>query len=635
MVNPFQKRASEYLRDDEAFLAVVTPEPLATFLQGPAKEERLYDRLVMIIGTPGSGKTTLARLFEFTTLRKIVQSPHLDSYRSLVDILTSCRAIDSQYPALIGGRIPLEAEYREFWEFPYPEELRTRLMTKLLQARAVLVWLRHMQEAGIPLDAIEMIPRTDAHGAVEATGGRSGTTLQDRARNVELAIYRIAAALVPPSIGDLDSDATGAYAPFDVIDAFRFPGGDRSLTLRPLIMLDDAHSLHPDQWQVLRRWFVRRELTIARWVLTRLDTLSSADVLVDPTGGAGGSGVKPSREMTVIRMQGAGDRKAERKAFRKMAKGMAKRYLRQMDTFSRRGLQDLEYLMSTTPTELSAARRRQLSRHVDGLQRQFHISNARREEFEQLTSEYFVQRKYDERDVRLAILSILLHRYAKRAPQLTLFGGETREVEPKRPMGVEARIADGARIHLLHQYDRPYYFGMDALCDASGANAEQFLQLASRLVAQSEMQLVRRRNDPTLTSDVQDRLLRSRATKLIEEWDFPQCGLVRRLANGIAERCLTRSLEGNAPLGGGASALGILQSEFDSIPDKNPDLARVIKFGIAYNAFELVPKHRAKNQTWCLIELSGVLLLHFGLTLKRGGFVEGSVTELQRLLRRS
>ena len=61
MANPFEKRATEYLRDDEAFLAVVTPEPLATFFKKPAKEERLYDRLTMIIGTPGSGKTTLAR----------------------------------------------------------------------------------------------------------------------------------------------------------------------------------------------------------------------------------------------------------------------------------------------------------------------------------------------------------------------------------------------------------------------------------------------------------------------------------------------------------------------------------------------------------------------------------------------
>lgn len=41
-------------------------------------------------------------------------------------------------PVLMGGRLPLESEYRDFWEFPYPEDLKTSLMIALLQARSVL-----------------------------------------------------------------------------------------------------------------------------------------------------------------------------------------------------------------------------------------------------------------------------------------------------------------------------------------------------------------------------------------------------------------------------------------------------------------------------------------------------------------
>ena len=33
MSNPFEKRASEYRRDDEAFLPLVTPDPLITFFK--------------------------------------------------------------------------------------------------------------------------------------------------------------------------------------------------------------------------------------------------------------------------------------------------------------------------------------------------------------------------------------------------------------------------------------------------------------------------------------------------------------------------------------------------------------------------------------------------------------------------
>ena len=146
---------------------------------------------------------------------------------------------------------------------------------------------------------------------------------------------------MPPNIEDIDKEATAAYQPFDVIEAFRIPDGDETVILRPLIMFDDAHSLHPDQLTALREWLVQRELKIARWVLTRLDALSSSDVLVDPVAGRNQSGIKPSREMTVICMQSDEDRANDRRAFRKMAKDMAGRYLRQMDMFNRRGLDRL------------------------------------------------------------------------------------------------------------------------------------------------------------------------------------------------------------------------------------------------------------------------------------------------------
>jgi len=186
-------------------------------------------------------------------------------------------------------------------------------------------------------------------------------------------------------------------------------------------------------------------------------------------------------------------------------------------------------------------------------------------------------------------------------------------------------------LHLMHKHARPYYYGIDLLCDASSENAEQFLQLAARLVAQSETQLIRRK-PAMLNSGIQHSLLREKAAEIVRDWDFPQHQLVRRLADGIAAECVKKSLEPNASLGGGASAFGIPQEEFDAIPAKYPNLARVLQFGIAYNSFMLVPNHGTKKQQWCLIELGGVLLLHHGLTLHRGGFLERRTEDLVRIL---
>ncbi len=643
MPNPFEKRATEYLRDDEAFLAVVTPEPLTTFFQRHAEEGSLYDRLAVIVGTPGSGKTTLARLFLYPTLRTLLRNSSLSTYKALLDSLTSCRAIGDEGPIIVGGRIPLEAEYRDFWEFPYTEELKGGLMTALLQARTVLAWLRSLTDAGIPLESISIRPRAGSEAALAAIGGRDGPSLFARASQVELAIYKVSAALVPPDVSDIDADAAAGYRPFDVIEEIVFRDADREVSARPLVIFDDAHSLHRAQLQLLIRWLTRREFKVSRWILMRLDALHPSDVLSDSSRGGDGEepGIKRSREITSIWLQSSDDRAQQRRSFRKMAKDMANRYLQQMDVFNRRRLNSLGDLLSTQADAIAPGKIEQLRGTVAAMQRRHGVSARRREAIEEEVDRYLQASGEGGEDVRLAMLSILFARYAKRVPQRGLFDANatdvdatdvnTADVEPAKPLTADADVAEGARVHLLHRFDRPYFFGIDILCDASSENAEQFLQLAGRLVSQSETQLIRAK-PATLTSGMQHTLLREKAGEILRDWDFPQHQLVRRLADGIAKECLKKSLEPNASLGGGASAFGIPQDEFDEIPRKHPALARVLQFGVAYNSFMLVPNHGTKKKIWCLVELGGTLLLHHGLTLRRGGFLERRSDDLLKLL---
>ena len=229
------------------------------------------------------------------------------------------------------------------------------------------------------------------------------------------------------------------------------------------------------------------------------------------------------------------------------------------------------------------------------------------------------------------MLNILMERYPKRIPQATLFESDSDDIEPNKPLSADSGVADGAKIHLLHRFERPYYFGIDTLCDASSENAEQFLQLARVLVARAETQIIRTKG-ASLRSGVQHQLLRDRASQMIREWDFPQHQLVRRLSDWIGKICTEKSLEVNASLGSGATAVGVLQDEFDSIPEKYPELARVLQFGVAYNVISLVPNHKTKKRFWCLIELGGILLLHYGLSLKRGGFLERRVDDFAKAI---
>lgn len=637
MANPFEKRATEYSRDSETFFSIVTPEPLRTFLEGPAKQEALYDRLVLITGTPGSGKTTMATLLQFHFVDALRRNEKRTGYRALVSALRACKAVDDDARPLVAGvRLPLESEYRDFWQLPYPEATRTRLVLALLQARAMLGWLRNLTASEtFDLSEVRIVPRAGAAAALEHIGGLETNSIWERAAAVERAVYQIGAALVPPvSEEDFPAAAKGAYRPFDALEAFEIPDTQGPLRLCPLVMLDDAHSLHPDQLAALNRDLARRELRVARWVLTRVDVLTPTEALLStktPTGSSGPAGPQLGRDVTVIAMQKGEDRSGQRRAFRKMARDMADRYLHQMPEFVRRRHESFADLLETAPDPLASGALRALEREIEATARKLGITATRQQSLEADVKHYAASAIRDVGDdVQRAILLVMMHRYAKRVPQGTLFD-QPEDYDPKKPVKADADVAEAARIHLHHNYGRPYYYGIDAICDAASENAEQFLHLAAKLVDRAETRLLRNRS-PVLDARHQHADLKEVATRILEKYDYPYAKDALALADALAKPCLARTLEPNASLAGGANAVGILQEEFEQIPTRYPRLAAVLQFAVAYNVITLAQNYGQGGKLWCLLELGGCVNIKHGLTLRRGGFLERTAAAIDALL---
>jgi hypothetical protein len=481
------------------------------------------------------------------------------------------------------------------------------------------------------IDDIEFVVRADAESHLEQIGGKSAKNIRRRALAVERAIYSIGASLIPPDLEQIGPPASEPYQPFEVIRDVKIDWLGSALEIRPLIILDDVHTLHPEQFDALFKLLARREIKIGRWMMMRMDALSPSSVFQSSSDMS--PGLKPDRDFIDVFMQGHGNRSSERRQFRRMAADMADRYLRLVPSLRDRNFTKFDALLSSEEPRLSDAKMEQLRQLVNKTQKSLDVIPKRRNAIDKMVADYAKSANSHDvgEDVQLGMARVLLNRYANRIENQMPLLFDNLDHEPRTPLKADSSVADAARIHLHSIFERPLHYGLNALCDASNENAELFLQLAGSFVSRMETKAIRNL-DPALTPHQQQNDLSAKAKFIIDGWTFPFARQVKALVTHMAEECEEITCKENARLGAGANAFGIPEHEMDELLESENELALVLKFAVAYGALTAIRNYGQGGKDWCLLELSGPVCLQFGLTLKRGGFLESRITDLMAVL---
>ena len=574
----------------------------------------------------------LASLAEFRLVEAVLRDQTNETNKDLASALEQAGFLNDGHPVVAAVRVPMESEYRDFWELPYPDIVKTRLALRLIQARTMLGLLRNLTGDGLrPLDAIRFVGRESSEAQLEQIGGLAAAGVRARALEVQRAIYTIGSGLVAPDLDQLPAAATEPYQPFEAIREVEIDWFGRPLTLKPLVMLDDVHALHPAQFEQMFAELARREIRFGRWMMMRLDALSPGAVFRSAES-LETHNLKPDRDFINVFMQGHSDRNTERKQFRGMAVDMADRYLPGVQALKNRNATHFKRLVPDEPPRLTEAKMRELSQAVDRDQRRLEIGSSRRAEIDGLATAHLAGTQSGDREpeVALAMSRILMQRYANRISHLTPSLFEDFDPNPKKPLKADAAIAEAARQQLNADYGRPFHYGVDDVCDASNENAELFLQLAGALVARMETLAIRGR-PPALTPSTQQDALTKKAREIMDGWTFPFARRVRAIVDSVGAECREMSLQPNARLGAGANAVGVPEEEMSALIDSNDEFAFVLKYAVAHGALSFQREYGQGGRLWCLIELSGVACLAYGLTFKRGGFLERRVVDLAQI----
>lgn len=614
--NAFKFRAADRtVLDTTLFLHLYCPILLDLLDQS----DLAVPKLLLLRGSPGSGKSSLLRLFEAETLLALHARRGQQSDQPLIEYLATLGAIDEEGPRAVGIYIDCDSSLRDIANLDV-DGANAKLLNTMFDMLIVSNFTRSVRlliNAGVisaeaattslpPLPAEETAPPIFAS---EQTLNSLEASCLSAEADFSTLLNSFPGEPVPSSIQPHARIFSVPYLSHIVSKV-----GPLKRVL-PLVMLDNLHELYGAQRNQVVDDFLRRS-GIPRWVALRKHVYELEEL---------------------ISLEGATDNRDYRKldldaaptgAFRRFVANVAERRLRQSTALQQYNVYDFKTQLKDAEPSLT------LSQAEEGIA----AIIGRLKELGELTDD--LTRKLSEEGARVEDLNalegmlLMAERKASRKQQ-SMFP----DAEPLEP--VDAKTQEAARLFAARRFKLPYYYSFETLSDVANGNVEQFLSVASILADKMIFRAEMGRESALSAQEQQDLILQGAETYYNNiEQRYDRGYSIRQLVDNLASFFQAVTYRPNAPIAPGVNGFGLPREKLRTVLAQRQEdsdvmkLRKVLTSAVAGNVlFVRLTKQGQVGAEKIVFYFNRLLCVKYNLPLNTGGWQPLSVDMLVHMMK--
>jgi len=616
--NPFLTRFSDKTgMKNTVFLAMYAPQVINTILKN---EDLLSPKATWFVGIPGSGKSSILRLFSIEILNTIKKQK--ETYSHLYDPLVEAGIINDNVIKTVGVYVQIDEIFLESYNVKIPGIDNTKLFFTLLDlriAKQISAILRIMFKKKEEMGEVTELNGIDSSRLPPSLFAEEKTTIsfEEEIKVQENLISKILTSFPGTPIPE-ELELHSRSAGLDFIHAQQ-----ERHDIQFILMIDDVHDLYQEQLELLKKTIEGRH-SFPRWVATRKH-IYPLNSLIDGT-----TGITEGREVNTLDIDK--NLSGSKLLYRKFIKNLVEKRLKMSPTLSEFTTDQIEGILIQDNIEnyfYSTDVSDQIKEEISKIE----ISHR----FNCITFDQFKNGSISCTPLELEVILIKAHRFAQKR-QLTLFPELSVDLSQ-----VASKDKKAAEMFLKKRVGMPLGSGFEVLIDASNYNVEQFLRIFSpyidRLIYRVQLDKER-----TIKPKEQHRILK-KAAKLYMENIISKIlhgNHIYRLVDNLGRFFQYRTYEPNAPHAPGITQFAIIYSDMELIKEKSfqcedgwlNELIRTLTLAIANNV--IVPENSqhqgAKgSEKKYVFSLNRLLCVNYNLPLQKGDFQLFSLEFLWKL----